>query len=43
MHPVKVNWGIYSNASLLELGVSDLRSIDVTKVTAKEDRSADGR
>jgi hypothetical protein len=31
--PVKVRWQIYSNASLLELGISDVRLMDVIKVT----------
>jgi hypothetical protein len=30
--PVKLNWQIYTNASLLELGVSDPRLIDIVKV-----------
>jgi hypothetical protein len=30
--PVKPNWQIYTNAALLDLGVSDLRQIDVLKL-----------
>ena len=32
--PVKISWQIYTNASLLELGVSDPRLIDIVKVGA---------
>jgi hypothetical protein len=33
--PVRISWQTYTNASLLELGVSDPRSIDLIKVTPR--------
>lgn len=33
--PVRISWQIYTNASLLELGVSDPRLIDMIKVTPR--------
>ena len=34
--PIKLNWQIYTNASLLDLGISDPRLIDVIKLSRRD-------